>query len=103
MNSFTDPPDAPFSLQAAASFGFGPNTGRPTVDGAAMHLAFVTDDLRHQAAVWLSQDAGGDIHARVQGDPGDGAALEAQVRRILSLDHPAAPWLAVGARRSISC
>jgi DNA-3-methyladenine glycosylase II len=64
-----------------------------------MRMAFVTDDLRHQVAVWLGQDASGDIHAHVHGDarPAD-AEVEAQVRRIRSLDQPAAPWLAVGVR-----
>jgi len=99
MNSFTITPDTPFSLQAARSFGFGPHTGRPEPDGAVMRMAFVTDDLRHQVAVRLRQDASGDIHAQLHGDarPAD-ADVEAQVRRILSLDQPATPWLAVGVR-----
>ena len=62
-----------------------------------MRMAFVTDDLRHQIAVRLHQDNGGDVHAQVFGDAG-GAGAEAQVRRILSLDQPGAPWLAVGGR-----
>jgi len=92
MNSFTITPDTPFSLQAAGSFGFGPHTGRPEPDDAVMRMAFVTDDLRHQVAVRLRQDPRGDIHAQVHGDarPAD-ADVEAQVRRILSLDQPAAP------------
>ena len=99
MNSSTITPDTPFSLQAAGSFGFGPHTGRPEPDGAVMRMAFVTDDLRHQVAVRLHQDASGDIHAQFHGDarPAD-ADVEAQVRRILSLDEPATPWLAVGVR-----
>ena len=45
MSSFTVIPDGPFSLAAAAAFGSGPNTGRPTPAGGEMRLAFVTDDL----------------------------------------------------------
>ena len=32
-------PDVPFSLDAAAAFGFGPNMGRPSPDGGVMRLA----------------------------------------------------------------
>ena len=52
-------PDGAFSLAAAASFGFGPNTGRPKPDGNSMSLAFVADDLaasrrgvRHPGRRW---------------------------------------------------
>ena len=38
-------PCGPFSLAAAASFGFGPNLGRPLPVGGRMRLAFVTDPL----------------------------------------------------------
>jgi DNA-3-methyladenine glycosylase II len=99
MNSFTITPDSPFSLREAATFGFGPNTGRPTPEGATLRMAFVTDDLRHHVAVRLTQDADGHINTQVYGDPRPADAdVEAQVRRILSLDQPGAPWLAVGAR-----
>jgi hypothetical protein len=40
--------DGPFSLAAAAAFGFGPSTGRPYPGEDVMRLAFVTDDLQHQ-------------------------------------------------------
>ena len=49
-------PDGEFSLAAAASFGFGPNTGRPKPDGDSMSLAFVADDMRHHAAAVVTQD-----------------------------------------------
>jgi len=90
-------PDTPFSLGAAAAFGFGPWTGRPKLDVAEMRLAFVTDDLRHHAAVHLVQRADGTITAAVDSPADTGAVLD-QVRRILSLDHPAAEWLAAGER-----
>src|SRR5580698_494040 len=40
--------EGPFSLAAAASFGFGPHDGRPS--DAAMRLAFVADDLESHTA-----------------------------------------------------
>jgi DNA-3-methyladenine glycosylase II len=96
---FTITPDAAFSLDAAAAFGFGPNTGRPKPEGGVMRLAFVTDDFRHHAGVELTQDAGGTVTGSVQADAGaDADLIERQVRRILSLDHPAREWLAVGER-----
>ena len=94
---FTIQPDGPFSLAAAAAFGFGPNTGRPQPAGNEMRLAFATDDMRHHAGVRLAQVPGGAIAATVDTD-GDPEAVLRQVRRILSLDHDAAPWAQVGAR-----
>src|ERR1700694_2526413 len=66
MATFTITPDAPFSLAAAAAFGFGPNTGRPKPEAGEMRLGFVTDDLHRHAAAHLTQafapavDAGGE-------------------------------------------
>ena len=93
-------PDGEFSLAAAASFGFGPNTGRPKPDGDSMSLAFVTDDLRHHAAVIVTQDAHGLVHAQLFGD-GDAGLVEAQLRRILSLDNSGRAWAEVGARDDV--
>jgi DNA-3-methyladenine glycosylase II len=90
------PIDGPFSLAAAAAFGFGPNTGRPFPAGdAVMRLAFVTDDLRHHAGVLLRQEPDGGLVADVSGEA-DVAAVERQVRRILSVDRPADGWIAAG-------
>lgn len=92
--------DTTFSLAAAAGFGFGPSTGRPKPDGAAvseMRMAFVADDMRHHAGVHLVQAADGAITAAVE-SAADLAAVTSQVRRILSLDHPAGEWLAAGER-----
>jgi DNA-3-methyladenine glycosylase II len=97
MNSFTIVPDGPFSLTAAAAFGFGPTTGRPKSAGGEMRLAFVTDDMRHHAAVHLAERNDGAVTADVE----SGADLDAvrrQVMRILSLDHPGGPWAAIGDR-----
>ena len=92
------PVDGPFSLAAAAAFGFGPNTGRPLPgDGAAMRLVFVTDDLRHQAGAAIRQEPGGGLVADVHGSA-DVAAVERQLRRILSVDRPADGWIAAGRR-----
>lgn len=90
-------PDGTFSLAAAASFGFGPNTGRPKPDGDSMTLAFVADDLAHHAAAILHQDADGALRTRIFGEADPDLVL-AQVRRILSLDHSGTEWAAVGRR-----
>jgi DNA-3-methyladenine glycosylase II len=97
VGKLTITPDGDFSLAAAASFGFGPNTGRPRPDGDSMSLAFVADDLEHHAAAVLTQDAGGVVRAELSGD-GDPGLVEAQVKRILSLDHSGRAWAEVGTR-----
>jgi DNA-3-methyladenine glycosylase II len=95
---FVIEPDAAFSLAAAASFGFGPHTGRPKPDGDLMRLAFAVDGYRDHAGVVLRQ-TGEAIEATVEG--ARGAAVERQVRRILSLDHSGREWLAVGKRDAV--
>jgi DNA-3-methyladenine glycosylase II len=90
----------PFSLAAAASFGFGPNTGRPvpgaeSADAVVMRLAFVADDLHSQVGAVLRQRPDGTLAADVTGDASPRAA-EAQIRRILSVDADPAGWLAAG-------
>jgi DNA-3-methyladenine glycosylase II len=87
--------DGPFSLAAAASFGFGPSTGRPFPDARIMRLAFVADDLRHHVGVALTQQSDGDLAADISGDAAMGEAV-AQIRRILSIDTDVAGWLAAG-------
>jgi DNA-3-methyladenine glycosylase II len=94
---FTIKPDTPFSLAAAAAFGFGPSTGRPAPAAAEMRLAFVTDDMNHHAGVHLTQDASGLVTAAAD-TKADPEVVRRQVCRILSLDHPAAGWAQVGAR-----
>lgn len=90
-------PDAPFSLGAAAAFDFGPRTAAPGPDAGEMRLAFVTDDLRHHAGVHLVQRPDETITAAIDSEADPDAVL-GQARRILSLDHPAAGWLAAGER-----
>jgi DNA-3-methyladenine glycosylase II len=88
------PVDGPFSLAASASFGFGPNMGRPSPDATVMPLAFVADDLQHHVGATLTQLPDGSLAADIEGDePG---AAEAQVRRILSIDTGVDGWLAAG-------
>jgi len=94
---FTIAPDTPFSLAAAAAFGFGPKAGRPTPVAGEMRLAFVTDDMKHHAGVHLTQDASGLITATVDTDA-DPEVARRQVCRVLSLDHPGADWAQVGVR-----
>jgi DNA-3-methyladenine glycosylase II len=85
--------EGPFSLAAAASFGFGPHDGRPS--DAAMRLAFVADDLESHTAATIRQQPGGDLAVSLAGDAGPDAAA-AQIRRILSVDADPAGWLAAG-------
>lgn len=87
--------DGPFSLAAAAGFGFGPNTGRPFPERDVMRLAFVADDLRHHIGAATSQRSDGSLAVEFSGD-GDLAAAQAQVRRILSVDVDPAGWLVAG-------
>lgn len=100
MQTFTIVPDGPFSLAAAAAFGFGPHSGRPKPEGDIMRLAFVADDFNHQAGVVLRQDENRHLQATVQGVD-EVVAIEKQVRRILSLNHSGKDWLKVGERDKV--
>jgi DNA-3-methyladenine glycosylase II len=87
--------DGPFSLAAAAAFGFGPNTGRPRPSEQLMRLAFVTDDMEHQAGVVVRQEEDGTLVAEISGVR-DTPAAASQLRRILSVDRPVDGWLKAG-------
>ena len=87
--------DGPFSLAAAAGFGFGPSTGRPFPEGDVMRLAFAADDLKHHVGAALRQNPDGSLAAEISGDA-DLAAAQGQIRRILSIDADPAGWLAAG-------
>jgi DNA-3-methyladenine glycosylase II len=96
-------PRGPFSLRAAAGFGFGPNEGAPPPFDGTMRLAFAVDGGRGYAGAELRQD-GDDGPLTVEltlagGAPAD-AAL-AQVARTLSLDHDGDAFLAVGERDGV--
>lgn len=87
--------DGPFSLAAAAGFGFGPSTGRPFPDGDVLRLAFAADDLKHHVGAALRQNPDGSLAAEISGDA-DLDAAQTQIRRILSIDADPAGWLAAG-------
>ena len=64
-----------------------------------MRLAFVTDDLRHQAGVAIKQQPDGTLKGTIDSTDGaDHDAVRRQVERILSLDVDPAPWDEVGRR-----
>jgi DNA-3-methyladenine glycosylase II len=82
-------PQGPFSLAAAASFGFGPTEGgAPAWDGT-MRLAFPIDGGRgHAGAVLRQGELDGPVSVELQlTDGAEAAAALAQVARMLSLDY----------------
>lgn len=87
--------DGPFSLAAAAAFGFGPNAGRPAPGEDMMRLAFAADDLVSQAGAVIRQHADGSLAVELHGDAPQDVAIS-QVRRILSVDTEVSGWLAAG-------
>jgi DNA-3-methyladenine glycosylase II len=87
--------DGPFSLAAAARFGFGPTSGRPEPGESLLRLAFTADDLASHAGAVVSHRPDGSLAAELHGDAKPDAAVD-QIRRILSVDTPAAGWLAAG-------
>jgi DNA-3-methyladenine glycosylase II len=102
MTTLTITPEGAFSLDAAAHFGFGPNSGRPSRDDGRMTLAFPADDFASYVRVDLAQDAAGPLTAAVDvHGEADLPGVEAQVRRILSLDHSGADWARVGERDAV--
>jgi DNA-3-methyladenine glycosylase II len=94
--SFTIVPEGPFSLAAAVGFGFGQREAA-AFDGV-MRLALCVDGDGYgtQAGVEVRQDAGG-VHGTIVGD-GDPERIRRQVARVLSLDHDARPYVAIGER-----
>jgi DNA-3-methyladenine glycosylase II len=91
-------PAGPFSLRAAAGFGFGPNEGRPPPFDGAMRLAFPLDGGTGYAGVVCRQEQeNGAVSLEIHGG-GDPAVVSRQVARILSLDHDGDAFLAIGER-----
>lgn len=82
--TFTITPQGPFSLEQAATFGFGQRSGGDW-DGV-MRLAFCIDGYRGQVGVEVRQDEAGEVGCTVAGD-GDLQVIRQQVARVLSLDH----------------
>jgi len=98
-------PRGPFSLRAAAEFGFGGNDGRPPPFDGLMRLAFPLDGGRGYAGVVAAQpDPDGPVECEVrlaEATGGDLALVERQLARVLSLDHDGEEFLAVGARDAV--
>jgi DNA-3-methyladenine glycosylase II len=93
-------PRGPFSLEAAASFGFGPNEGRPPAFDGAMRLAFPVDGGEGYAGVTLTQsepDGPVAVELHIAGGADAGVAV-AQVARVVSLDHDGEEFVRVGER-----
>lgn len=92
------PARGPFSLAAAAGFGFGPTEGRPPAFDGAMRLAFPVDGGRGYAGAVLRQpepDGPVSVELELRDDAPRAAAL-AQVARIVSLDHDGEAFAALG-------
>lgn len=97
IQSFTITPEGPFSLEEAVMFGFGQRHAEH-FDGV-MRLAFCVDGdgYNRQAGVAVRQDQGGTVTGEVSGDA-DLNIVRAQVARVLSLDHDARAFVAIGDR-----
>ena len=91
-------PRGPFSLEAAAGFGFGPNEGRPPAFDGALRLAFPVDGGRGYAGAVLRQPAADgpvSVELDLRDDAPRDAAL-AQIARIVSLDHDGEAFVRLG-------
>jgi DNA-3-methyladenine glycosylase II len=93
-------PIGPFSLEAAAGFGFGPTEGRaPQFDGA-MRLAFAVDGgVGYAGAVLRQPEPDGPVEVEVEltGGADERLALR-QAARVVSLDHDGEAFARVGER-----
>jgi len=104
MHTFTIEPRGPFRLEEAARFGFGQR--HDTDFDGVMRLAFCVDGYQRQAGVSLTQVSDGSVHGVIEGiagpsHPGATDAVEAQVARVLSLDHDATGYQALGDADSV--
>jgi DNA-3-methyladenine glycosylase II len=93
-------PRGPFSLSAAAGFGFGPNEGRPPPFDGAMRLAFPIDGGTGYAGAVLRQpEPDGPVQVELElTEGGDADSAVAQIARVISLDHDGEQFLEVGVR-----
>src|SRR2546430_1025575 len=94
MPTFTIEPLGPFSLQELATFGFGQRSEQKW-DGV-MRLALCLDDYSGHVGVEVRQDDDG-VHCRYEGSTSP-EPVKSQVARVLSLDHDATTYTAVGDR-----
>ena len=93
-------PVGPFSLEAAATFGFGPTEGQPLGFDGAMRLAFPVDGGRGYAGAVLRQSAADqEITVELQSTKtADPELVLKQIARIISVDYDGNEFLAVGER-----
>jgi DNA-3-methyladenine glycosylase II len=93
-------PRGPFWLEAAATFGFGPNEGQPLPFDGAMRLAFAVDRGRGYAGAVLTQsEPDGPVAVELQTAAGaDPDAALAQIARVISLDYDGEEFIRVGDR-----
>lgn len=93
-------PRGPFSLKAAAEFGFGPTAGGAAAFDGAMRLAFPVDGGTGYAGAVLRQpERDGAVDVDIQSvDGADESAALGQVARIVSLDHDGEEFMRVGER-----
>jgi DNA-3-methyladenine glycosylase II len=92
-------PRGPFSLKAAAEFGFGPNEGRPPPFDGAMRLAFAVDGGGYAGAVLrqAEPDRPVTVELHLSGAADPDRALR-QLARVVSLDHDGEEFARVGER-----
>jgi DNA-3-methyladenine glycosylase II len=96
-------PRGAFSLEAAATFGFGPNEGRPPRFDGTMRLAFAVDGGSGYAGAVLTQperDGPVAVELQIVGGAEFDVAL-AQVARVVSLDHDGEEFARVGDRDAV--
>jgi DNA-3-methyladenine glycosylase II len=108
--SFELPSRGPFSLRAAAEFGFGPSEGRRLTFDGVMRLAFPLDAPATGYAGAMLRQTQPDAPVKVEldlrsvADPDNGPDAEvakAQLARIVSLDHDGTGFARVGERDSV--
>lgn len=106
MTTFTITPRGPFSLAAAERFygRWEATAGVRARPGELLRIAFLVDDWRGAAGLVVRQDAAdGPVEAELlatQGDV-DPSRVEAQLTRVLSLDHDGTGYPAVGERDEV--
>ncbi len=86
-------PEGPFSLVEAALFGFG-QRHEDSFDGT-LRLGLCLDGGHEPVGAAVTQDPDGVVHLETTGDADPDAVLR-QVARVLSLDHDARPFVALG-------
>jgi DNA-3-methyladenine glycosylase II len=100
--TFSIKPRGPFALASAARFiaGWSPtNKGDREPDEGVVRLGFLVDDWSGDVGVVLRQDRDGTVRGEiVESTAADSGRIRAQAARILSLDHDATGYAALGER-----